>query len=152
MAESIKSQMETDLKQAMRAGDVTARETLRFTLAAIKNAEIDKRSPLTPEEEMDVLKNQSKRRVDSIEQYEKAGRTDLVDREAAQLAVLKTYMPSEMSDEELAALVKDVIARVGATGPKEMGKVMPEAIRAAGDRAPGKRLSDAVRRALAGNA
>lgn len=152
MAESIKSQMETDLKQAMKAGDVTARETLRFTLAAIKNAEIDKRSPLTPEEEMDVLKNQSKRRVDSIEQYEKAGRTDLVDREAAQLAVLKTYMPSEMSDEELAALVKDVIARVGATGPKEMGKVMPEAIRAAGDRASGKRLSDAVRRALAGNA
>ena len=66
MTESIKSRMEADLKQAMKAGDVTARETLRFTLAAIKNAEIDKRSALTFEEEMDVLKTQSKRRVDSI--------------------------------------------------------------------------------------
>ncbi len=80
MAESIKSQMETDVKQAMKAGDVTARETLRFTLAAIKNAEIDKRGPLTPSEEMDVLKTQSKRRIDSIEQYQAAGLLDLVER------------------------------------------------------------------------
>ena len=152
MTESIKSRMEADLKQAMKAGDVTARETLRFTLAAIKNAEIDKRSALTLEEEMDVLKTQSKRRVDSIDQYQKAGRTDLVDRETSQLAVLKTYMPTEMSDDELTALVRDAIAQVGATGPKEMGKVMPVAIAAAGDRASGKRLSDAVRQALAGGA
>ena len=152
MTESIKSRMEADLKQAMKAGDVTARETLRFTLAAIKNAEIDKRSALTLEEEMDVLKTQSKRRVDSIDQYQKAGRTDLVDRETSQLAVLKTYMPTEMSDDELTALVRDAIAHVGATGPKEMGKVMPVAIKVAGDRASGKRLSDAVRQALGGGA
>ena len=152
MTESIKSRMEADLKQAMKAGDVTARETLRFTLAAIKNAEIDKRSALTLEEEMDVLKTQSKRRVDSIDQYQKAGRTDLVDRETSQLAVLKNYMPTEMSDDELTALVRDAIAQVSATGPKEMGKVMPVAIAAAGDRASGKRLSDAVRQALAGGA
>ena len=152
MTKSIKSRMEADLKQAMKAGDVTARETLRFTLAAIKNAEIDKRSALTFEEEMDVLKTQSKRRVDSIDQYQKAGRTDLVDRETSQLAVLKNYMPTEMSDDELTALVRDAIAQVSATGPKEMGKVMPVAIAAAGDRASGKRLSDAVRQALAGGA
>ena len=152
MTESIKSRMEADLKQAMKAGDVTARETLRFTLAAIKNAEIDKRSALTLEEEMDVLKTQSKRRVDSIDQYQKAGRTDLVDRETSQLTVLKTYMPTEMSDDELTALVRDAIAQVSATGPKELGTVMPVAIAAAGDRASGKRLSDAVRQALAGGA
>jgi len=80
MTESIKARMEADLKVAMKAGDVTARETLRFTLAALKNAEIDKRAALTPTEEMDVLKTQSKRRVDSIEQYRAAGRVDLVDR------------------------------------------------------------------------
>lgn len=149
MAESVKSQMEADLKVAMKSGDVVARETLRFTLAAIKNAEIDKRSPLTDAEEMDVLKNQSKRRVDSIEQYQSAGRTDLVDRETAQLEVLKRYMPIELGDDELTALVQNAVAESGATGPRDMGKVMPVAIRAAGDRVSGKRLSDAVRQALA---
>ena len=101
---------------------------------------------------MDVLKTQSKRRVDSIEQYRAAGRVDLVDRETAQLEVLKRYMPTEMSDDELTALVRDAVAQVGASSPKEMGKVMPVALKAAGDRASGKRVSDAVRQALAGGA
>ena len=150
MADSIKARMEADLKQAMKAGDVTARETLRFTLAALKNAEIDKRSPLSESEEMDVLKNQAKRRGDSIDQYRAANRSDLVERETAQLDVLKRYLPTEMGDEELNALVRDVVAQVGATSPKEMGKVMPVVLKAAGDRASGKRVSDAVRQALAG--
>jgi uncharacterized protein YqeY len=140
--------MEADLKSAMKAGDVTARETLRFTLAAIKNAEIDKRAPLNDVEELDVLKTQAKRRVDSIEQYQAAGRTDLVDRESAQLEVLKRYMPVEMSDDELAALVQSIVADLGASTPRDMGKVMPVAIKVAGDRVSGKRLSDAVKRAL----
>jgi uncharacterized protein len=152
MGDSIKSQMEADLKTAMKAGDVTARETIRFTLAAIKNAEIEKRGPLAETEEMDVLKTQSKRRVDAIDQFQAAGRSDLVDRETAQLEVLKRYMPTEMSDDELTALVRSVIAEVGASSPKEMGEVMPAAIKAAGDRVSGKRLSDAVRMALAANA
>ena len=120
-------------------------------MAAIKNAEIEKRSGLTDAEELDVLKTQSKRRVDSIEQYQNAGRSDLVERETAQLAVLKKYMPAEMSDDQLSDLVRSVIAKVGASGPKEMGKVMPVAIKAAGDSVSGKRLSDAVRQALAAN-
>jgi uncharacterized protein YqeY len=133
----------------MKAGDVTARETIRFTLAAIKNAEIDKRGGLTPDEEMDLLKTQNKRRLDSIEQYQKAERSDLVERETAQLDVLKRYLPAELSDEELQKLVSSVIAEVGATGPRDMGKVMPVAIRTAGDSVSGKRLSDAVKAALA---
>jgi uncharacterized protein len=133
----------------MKAGDVTARETIRFTLAALKNAEIDKRSLLTDAEALNVLKTQAKRRVDAIDQFRDAGRTDLVDRETAQLEVLKQYMPTEMADDELEALVSAAIAEVGATSPKEMGKVMPVAIKAAGDRVSGKRLSDAVRQALA---
>jgi uncharacterized protein YqeY len=152
MSDSIKTRMESDLKQAMKAGDVTARETLRYTLAAIKNAEIDKRSPLSESEEMDVLKTQAKRRGDSIDQYRAANRSDLVDRETAQLEVLKRYLPTEMSDDELHVLVRDAVAQVGATSPKEMGKVMPVVLKAAGDRASGRRVSDAVRHALAGGA
>lgn len=144
--------METDLKTAMKAGDVTARETIRFTLAALKNAEIDKRSPLSDAEAMNVLKTQAKRRVDAIDQFRDAGRMDLVDRETAQLDVLKKYMPTEMGDDELTELVNAAIAEVGATTAKEMGKVMPVALKAAGDRVSGKRLSDAVRQALAAKA
>lgn len=152
VTDSIKTRLESDLKTAMKAGDVTARETIRFTMAALKNAEIDKRSPLTDAEALSVLKTQAKRRVDAIDQFRSAGRTDLVDRESAQLEVLKRYMPTEMSDEELGALVANAIAEVGATSPKEMGKVMPVALQAAGDRVSGKRLSDAVRQALAAQA
>ena len=149
MSATIKAQLETDLKVAMKAGDITARETIRFTLAALKNAEIDKRAPLDAREELDILKVQAKRRVDAIEQFTAAGRTDLVDRETAQFEVLKKYMPVELSDADLTALVARVIAEAGATGPKEIGKVMPLAIKAAGDAVSGKRLSDAVRQALA---
>ncbi len=147
---NIRERLEADLKAAMKAGNVTARETIRFTLAALKNAEIEKRSPLTEPEELDVLKVQTKRRIDAIDQFRNAGRDDLVQRETEQLDVLKTYMPAELSDEELDDLVKRVVAQTGATGPKEMGKVMPVALAEAGNRVNGKRLSDAVRRALAG--
>ena len=150
MAESIKSQLEQDLKTAMREHDTVARETIRFTLAALKNAEIDKRGPLSSAEEFDVLKKQAKSRADSIEQFATAGRTDLVERETSQLVVLQRYMPPELSDEDLAVLVSQAVAESGATSPKEMGKVMPLAIKAAGDRVSGRRLSDAVKAALAG--
>ena len=104
-------------KVGHEGGDVTARETLRFTLAAIKNAEIDKRALLNDVDMLDEVKTQAKRRVDSIEQYQAAGRTDLVDRESAQLEVLKRYMPVEMSDDELAALVQSIVADLGASTP-----------------------------------
>ena len=149
VTEPVRTQMELDLKTAMKVGDVTARETIRFTLAALKNAEIEKRGPLTPEEERAILKTQTKRRLDSIEQYQTAGRADLVERETAQLDVLRRYMPAELPDDELRTLVAEAIAEVGATGPRDMGKVMPVAIRRAGDNVSGKRLSDAVKSALA---
>jgi uncharacterized protein YqeY len=148
VSDSIKARLEADLKTAMRSGDVTARETIRFTLAALKNAEIEKRSALSVEEETDILKTQAKRRTDAIDQFRDAGRTDLVNRETAQMEVLKRYLPAEMADDELAALVAEIVARVGATGPRDMGKVMPLALKEAGDRVSGKRLSDAVRQAL----
>lgn len=133
----------------MKAGDVTARETIRFTLAALQNAGIDKRGSLSPKEELDILQTQRKRRLDAIDQFRAAGRTDLVERETAQLDVLKRYLPIELSDDEVRALVASVVAEVGATGPREMGKVMPVAVQRAAGAVDGKRLSDAVRSALA---
>ena len=150
MAEtSLRARLELDLKQAMRDRDVTGRETIRFTLAALQNAEIERRSPLTPAQEMELLQRQTKRRQEAIDQFRTAGRDDLVDRETAQLAVLARYLPTELDEEALDRLVREAIATSGATGPRDMGKVMPLALSAAGGAVNGKRLSTAVKQALA---
>ena len=146
---TLRGRLEQDLKQAMRDKDVTGRETIRFTLAALQNAEIEARTALTSGQEMELLQRQTKRRQEAIDQFRAAGRDDLVDRETAQLAVLQRYLPSEIDDEAVEALVRDAIAAAGATGPRDMGKVMPIALAAAGTSVNGKRLSTAVKQALA---
>lgn len=146
---TLRSRLEADLKQAMRDKDEIGRDTIRFTLAAIQNAEIEARTALTPGQEMELLQRQTKRRQEAIDLFRTAGRDDLVDRESAQLAVLTRYLPTEIDDESLDALVRDAIAASGATGPRDMGKVMPVALAAAGTSVNGKRLSTAVKQALA---
>ena len=148
MDDGLRQQMQDDLKVAMKARDEVTRDTIRFTLAAIKNAEIDKGGPLTAAEDMSLLQRETKRRVDSIEQFRDAGRQDLVEREEIQMAVIKKYLPVELTDDELNELVQAAIAEAGATDIKELGKVMPLAIQRAAGRAEGKRLSTAVRKAL----
>jgi len=147
--QSLRERMESDLKDALRSGNQDAKDTIRFTLAAIKNAEIDKGRPLTDEEALAVLQQQAKRRADAIDQFKSGNRADLVEREEAQLRILEQYLPASMSDEELKALVAQTIGDVGATGPKDMGKVMPVVIERAAGRADGRRLSGAVRDELA---
>ena len=146
---TLRARLEQDLKQAMRDKDVTGRETIRFTLAALQNAEIEARTALTPGQEMELLQRQTKRRQEAIDQFRAAGRDDLVDRETAQLAVLQRYLPTEIDDEALDALVRDAIATTGASGSRDMGKVMPVALASAGTSVNGKRLSTAVKQALA---
>ncbi len=146
--QTLDARLQEDLKAAMRAGDTTARDTIRFTMSSLKNARIDKGSPLTAQEEIAVLQRDAKRRQESIDQFRAGGRMDLVDKEEAQLAVLKTYLPEALSDEEVAALVAEVIAETGASSPKDLGKLMPVLIQRADGRADGKRLSDAARAAL----
>jgi uncharacterized protein YqeY len=148
MATSLHEQLSEDLKAAMRSGDTTARDTIRFTIAAVKNAEIEKGGQLSPEEELALLQRQAKRRQEAIEQFQAGGRADLVEREQSQLAVLERYLPAALSDDELAAMVRAAIAETGASGPRDMGKVMPILIQRAAGRADGKRLSTAVRAAL----
>lgn len=148
MESTLRTRMETDMRAAMKSGDVLLRDTLRFVLAGLKNAEIDKRGELTEEEGRAFLLKQGKRMQESIEQFAAAGRTDLVDHESAQLAIVKRYLPSELTDQELDALVKGAIAETGAEGPKDLGKVMKVLTAKAEGRADGKRLSAAVRAAL----
>lgn len=151
MAEpTVRQRLEDDLKAAMRAGDATTRDAVRYILAAVKNAEIDARGSSQPADIDAALRRLRKQLADAIEQYRAAGRDDLATREAGQLAVLERYLPKELSDEELATLVTAVIAETGAAGPKDMGRVMPAAIARAAGRADGRRISAAVKSALAG--
>ncbi len=151
MAEpTIRQRLEDDLKSAMRAGDTVSRDAIRYILSAVKNAEIDARGSGAPADPEAALRKLGKQLQDSIEQYQSAGRQDLVDRETAQFAVLKRYLPAELSDDELNALVVQVIAETGASSAKDMGRVMPVAMQRAGGRADGRRISAAVKDALAG--
>jgi uncharacterized protein len=146
---SLREQLTVDMKQAMKDHDAQLRDTIRLMLSAVKNAEIDKRAPLTSEEEIALLRSQAKQRRDSIDQYKAGGREDLASKEAAELEILERYLPQQMSDDELAQFVREGISEVGATGPKDMGKVMGAVNRRAEGRVDGRRLSSAVREALA---
>jgi uncharacterized protein YqeY len=146
---SVRQRLEEDLKTAMRAGDTTTRDAVRYILSAVKNAEIDARGSSAPADVDAALRRLGKQLSDAIEQYQTAGRQDLADREAAQLTVLKRYLPAELSDEELNTLVAAAIAETGASGPQDMGRVMPVAITRAAGRADGRRISAAVKEALA---
>lgn len=148
MAEGLRARLEQDLKTAMLAKDEIARDTIRFILAAVKNEEIEKRGPLSAEDDIALLNRMSKRLLEAIEQYDAAGRVDLAERERAQLAIVKRYLPEEMSEDDLKALVQSVVAEVGAVAPKDMGKVMPVLLPRVAGRADGKRVSAAVREAL----
>lgn len=145
---ALRDQLADDLKTAMRNRDVELRDTIRFLLSAVKNVEIDKRQPLTEEEEMAVLRSQAKQRRDAIEQFRAGGRDDLADREAAQLEILERYLPRQMTDAELDAFIRQGIAEAGAETPKDMGRVMGLLTRRSEGRVDGTRLSTAVRSAL----
>lgn len=147
---SLVERLNTDLKQAMKDRDAVLRDTIRYLLSAVKNVEIDKRGPLTPEEEIALLRTQAKQRQDSIDQYRAGKRDDLADKEAAELDVLQRYLPRQMGDEELAVFVAGGISETGAAGPKDMGKVMGVLNKRAEGRVDGRRLSTAVREALVG--
>lgn len=146
---SLQEQLSNDVKQAMRDRDNDLRDTLRFLLSAVKNAEIDKRAPMTEEEEIALLRTQAKQRQDSIDQYRQGGREELAAKEEYQLGVLRRYLPTQMTDEELDAFVQSGIAAAGATSAKDMGKVMGVLSKQAEGRVDGRRLSTAVREALA---
>jgi uncharacterized protein YqeY len=144
----LRETIDADVKDALKSGAKEKVSTLRMLNAALKNKQIDKRRPLTEEEVVETVRSLIKQRKDSIEQFTKGGRQDLVDKETAEVAVLEAYLPKQLSREEVEALVRDVIAQTGAQGAKDMGKVMKALIPALGGRADGKLVSELVKHAL----
>ena len=121
---SLKVRINDDMKAAMRARETERLGTIRLLLAAIKQREVDDRVELDDAAVTAVVDKMIKQRKDSIAQFETGGRTDLVDKEKAELDVLSAYMPAQLSDAEVAAEVQAAVAQVGAAGPQDMGKVM----------------------------
>ena len=144
----LRENIDADSKDALKSGAKDKVSTLRMLIAALKNKQIDKRRPLTEEEVIETVRSLIKQRKDSIEQFAKGGRQDLVDKETAEVAVLEAYLPQQLSREEVEAMVREAIAQTGAQGAKDMGKVMKALIPMIGGRADGKLVSELVKHAL----
>ena len=148
---SIKAQLTSDLKDAMRQRDDRRRDVLRFTLAALQNAEIATREELDEPAAMAVLAKEAKQRRDSIEEFRKADRQDLVAKEEAELAVLAPYLPEQLSREEIAQAARQASQETGASSPQEMGKVMAVLMPQLRGRADGRQVNEVVQELLAGS-
>ncbi len=148
---TLTERLKADLTAAMKAQDAPRTSALRMAKAALMNKEIEKKAPLDDGEAVKVLQGLVKQREDSIEQFAKAGRSELVAKEEAERAVLSAYLPAGASDDEIAAAAQKAVAETGATSAKDMGKVMKAALAAlgaAGKTADGKKVNEAVRRLL----
>jgi uncharacterized protein YqeY len=148
---SIKDRLNEDMKQAMKdkeAGKLRL-SVIRMVRASIKNAEIDRRKELaTDEEVLDVLAKEVKMRRDSLEEFKKGNRPDLVAALEQEIAILMGYLPAQLSEEEVRALVVEAVAQTGAAGPKEMGKVMAALMPKVKGKADGKLVNSIVKELL----
>jgi uncharacterized protein len=147
---SLKDRLMQDLQDAMRSGDELRKSTIRMARSAIKYAEISRMGELDDAGVQEVLRKEIKQRRESADEYARAGRTDLASKESAEAALLEGYVPGEMSEEEIADEVRAIIAELGASGPKDMGKVMPAAMARLRGRADGRAINQVVARLLAG--
>jgi uncharacterized protein YqeY len=123
-AMNLKSAITEDMKNAMRSKDMNRLGTIRLLLAAIKQKEVDERIELTDTQVITIVEKMIKQRKDSISQFTTAKRQDLVDQETSELLLLETYLPAQLSEEEILAKVKQTIEASGAVGPQDMGKVI----------------------------
>lgn len=150
---ALKETIAEHLKQAMKSGDTLRLETLRTVRAALMEKEIEKRgsgSPMTPEDEVGVLTGAAKKRRESIEMFQKGGRTDLVEQETKELAIIQEYLPRQMSFEEIRSVIAAAIAQTGASVPADFGKVMPLVMKQVKGKADGKAVQELVKQALSG--
>jgi len=141
---SLKQQIESDLKQALRAKDITRRSVIRLVLAAVKNAEIAKQAALDDPDILGVIAKEVKQRHESIEAFKQGNRPDLVAQEEAELEILQAYLPEPAGREEITAEAQRIIAEVGAQGPQDKGKVMPRIIAKFKGRAEGREINEVV--------
>lgn len=162
---SLREQLEADLRAALRSGDETRKSTLRLLLTAVRNAEIPpEREDVTAEAQApqrlhlddeairQIIRREVKQRRDSIDAYTRAKRRDLVEKEEAELAVLSSYLPAQLSRAEIEQAARAIIERIGARGPRDKGKVMPVIMAELRDRAEGREINAVVTELLAAEA
>jgi len=145
MEVGLKQKLSDDLKQAMRGGDGVKRSVIRLVMASIRNAEIAQRTVLDEDKDiLGIIAKEVRQRRESIEAFKQGDRQDLVAEEEAEIAILNEYLPRQMSREEITAAVRRVIEEVGAQGPRDKGKVMPQLIAQLKGKADGREINAVV--------
>ncbi|NPA82187.1 MAG: GatB/YqeY domain-containing protein [Epsilonproteobacteria bacterium] len=144
----LKDRLKNDLKEAMKNKDSFKRDVIRFLMSAIKQVEVDERRELSDEDIQKIIQKSVKQREDAIAQYREGGREDLVEKEQKEAEILRSYLPKQLSDEELREVIKEVIEETGASSMKDMGKVMGAAIKKTAGKADGKRINAIVKEML----
>lgn len=145
---TLKEQILNDIKEAMKQKDDFKRDTLRTLNAAFKQVEVDERIELDDERILKIITSEIKKRKDAIELYSKGGREDLAQKEQKEIALFESYLPQQLSDEELQTALKELIANLGVSSLKDQGLVMKEAKTKFGARVDGKRLNVTLRELL----
>ncbi|OGP95236.1 MAG: aspartyl-tRNA amidotransferase [Deltaproteobacteria bacterium RBG_19FT_COMBO_56_10] len=145
---SLRQDIHKDIAVAMKAGEKERLSTVRMLMSAIKYKEVDAHRELTDEETIAVISTLVKQRQDSIEQFTKGNRLDLVEKETKELEVLRTYLPPQLSEAEVRDIIKKAVAETGATGQKDMGKLMKVIMPQVKGKADGKLVNDIVKEAL----
>lgn len=145
----LKEKLLEDLKNAMKEKNVNKKNAVQMVRTAILQIEKDKCIEVSDEQIIDIIAKEVKKRKDSLSDYEKAGRTDLINQINEEIKVLEEYLPKQLSDEELETEIKNIIEEVGATTIKDMGKVMKAAKEKIGAKADGKRINEVVKKILA---
>ena len=144
----LKEKLLEDLKESMKNKNVVRKNVIQMVRAAILQVEKDKQITVDDDQIIDIIAKESKKRKDSLADYEKSGRADLINEIKEEIAILAEYLPKQLSMEEVEAIVKDVIAEVGATSMKDMGKVMKAAKEKIGASSDGRTINEAVKKFL----
>jgi uncharacterized protein YqeY len=147
---TISEKLASDIKSALKANDKTKLSILRMVKAAVKYKEIDKGDPLNDDEMMAVFNSFMKKGRESFEQFSKAGRDELASKEKEEMEIIQMYLPEQLSEDEIAGLVKDAISETGAEGSKDFGKVMKAVMAKTKGKADGKVVSGLVKKGLEG--
>ena len=145
---SLLTTLNEDMKQAMRAKDKESLQVIRMLKASIQNEQIKKGQDLNDEEELTVLSREMKQRRDSLAEFEKADRTDLADKVKKEIVIVENYLPAQLSEEEIRAIVTEAVAKTGATSPKEFGKVMGAVMPKVKGKADGNQVNAIVKELL----
>jgi uncharacterized protein YqeY len=145
---SLKEQINNDIKTAMKDKNGPLRDALRLLSSAMKQIEVDERKELSDEDIIKIIQKQVKQRNDAMAQYRDAGREDLYEKEASEAAIFETYLPKQLSDDELEAAIRAIITQTAAESMKDIGRVMGAASKALGAQADGKRINECAKKLL----